>query len=258
MILSLDIGNSHIFGGVFKGQKLLLRFRHPTYHNLTSDQLGTFLKSILRENDLKPESITAIALASVVPSIDYSLNAACKKYFKHEPFVLDYTQATTIKIKTNNPQENGADILAGVIAAADKYPKKDLLVIDLGTVTTIAALTKNQEYLGVTFIPGIKTAMNSLEASAAGLSSVEIIRPLKALGRSTTESIQAGLFFGHLGAIKEITARVTKEVFKQTSPFIVATGGFAHLYKQERFFNYFEPDLVLEGIRISYEINCHK
>ena len=86
MLLCLDIGNSHIFGGVFKNSELLLRFRHPTYKNVTSDQLGTFLKSVLQENSFDPQKITMIALCSVVPSIDYSLKSACKKYFKVEPF----------------------------------------------------------------------------------------------------------------------------------------------------------------------------
>ncbi|HBC71911.1 MAG TPA: type III pantothenate kinase [Coxiellaceae bacterium] len=256
MILCLDIGNSHIFGGVFnKSNKLLLCFRHATYASITSDQLGTFLKNVLQENNFDPKQITAIALCSVVPSIDYSLRAACKKYFKISPFVLNSSIKTKIKIKTINPAENGADIIAGIIAATHHHPQKNLLIIDLGTVTTIAAVTKNREYLGVTFIPGIQTAMNSLQTNAAKLFTVEIIKPKKALGRSTTESIQSGLFFGHLGAIKEIISKIIKEKFPQKKPLLIATGGFAHLFKHEKIFTHLEPDLVLHGIKIAYEIN---
>ena len=256
MILCLDIGNSHIFGGVFnKSNKLLLCFRHATYASITSDQLGTFLKNVLQENNFDPKQITAIALCSVVPSIDYSLRAACKKYFKISPFVLNSSIKTKIKIKTINPAENGADIIAGIIAAIHHHPQKNLLIIDLGTVTTIAAVTKNREYLGVTFIPGIQTAMNSLQTNAAKLFTVEIIKPKKALGRSTTESIQSGLFFGHLGAIKEIISKIIKEKFPQKKPLLIATGGFAHLFKHEKIFTHLEPDLVLHGIKIAYEIN---
>lgn len=257
MMLCLDIGNSHIFGGVFKDHKLLLRFRHPTYSSITSDQLGVFLKTVLRENSFTPKDITMIALCSVVPSIDYSLRAACKKYFKIAPFILDHTVKTKVKIKTNTPTENGADIIAGVIAASYLYPQENLIILDLGTVTTIAAVTKKQEYLGATFIPGIQTAMNSLGASAAKLCSVEIIKPQQSLGRSTTESIQAGLFFGHLGAIKEITSRINREIFAKKPSLLIATGGFAHLFKQEKIFTYLEPDLVLQGIKIAYELNYY-
>lgn len=253
MLLCLDIGNSHIFGGIFKNNKLVLRFRHATYSNITSDQLGIFLKNVLQENGFDPKKITMIAICSVVPSIDYSLKAACKKYFKIAPFVLDPTTQTKIKIKTKNPSENGADIIAGIIAATHSYPQKNLIVVDLGTVTTIAAVTKSRGYLGATFIPGISTAMNSLQINAAKLFPVEIIAPKTALGRSTTESIQTGLFFGHLGAIKEIAKEITNEVFPKNLPSLVATGGFAHLFKHKKLFHHLEPDLVLQGIKIAYE-----
>jgi len=254
MLLCLDIGNSHIFGGVFGENKILLRFRHPTYSNATSDQLGTFLKNVLQENNFDPNQITMVGLCSVVPAIDYSLKAACKKYFKVDPFVLTTRTKSNIAIKTINPEENGADIIAEVIAATHQYPQKNIIVIDFGTVTTMAAVNENQEYLGVTFIPGINTAMNSLQMNAANLFQVEIIEPKNALGKSTIESIQSGLFFGHLGAIKEITSRITKEIFS-SPPLIIATGGFAHVFSEEKLFNHLEPDLVLHGIKIAYELN---
>lgn len=257
MLLCLDIGNSHIFGGVFVDNKLALRFRYPTYDSITSDQLGIFLRSVLRENKVDPEKIARVALCSVVPTIDYSLRAACKKYFNVDPFILDHTVASNLKNKTKNPANSGADIIAGIIAATDHYPRRDLIVVDLGTVTTIAAVTKKSEYLGVTFIPGVGTAMNSLQVNAAKLFSVEIIAPQVALGRSTVESIQAGLFFGHLGAIKEIISRIINEVFskKRAAPLLIATGGFAHLFGREKFFYHVEPDLVLQGLKLAYEIN---
>jgi len=254
MLLCLDIGNSHIFGGVFENDNLLLRFRHPTYKDITSDQFGTFLKNVLQENNFDPKNITMIALCSVVPSIDYSLKAACKKYFNIEPFILTADTKSNIEINTINPKENGADIIAELIAASNLYNKKDLIVLDFGTVTTIAAITKEQKYLGVTFIPGINTAMNSLQKNAANLFQVELIKPQNALGRSTVESIQKGLFFGHLGSIKEIVARITKEVFLST-PIVIATGGFAHLFENEGIFDHLEPDLVLHGIKIAFELN---
>ena len=180
---------------------------------------------------------------------------ACKKYFHLTPFVLQAGVKTEIKIKTKNPIEVGADIIAGVIAATNLYPQKNLVILDLGTVTTIASTTKFKELLGVTFIPGMSTAMHALQTNAAKLFTVEIIKPQKVIGRSTVESIQAGLFFGHLGAIKEIVAQSTKEVFSQEKPCLVATGGFAHLFANEKVFDYIEPDLVLHGIKLAYDLN---
>jgi len=255
MILCLDVGNTHVFGGVFDGDKLLLRFRHATYSGLTSDQLGIFLKGVIRDNNFDCNQITSIAFCSVVPSLDYSLRAACKKYLQLEPFILQTGIKTAIKVKTKNPTETGADIIAGIIAATNLYPDRNLLVLDLGTVTTVAAVTKNKEYLGVTFIPGVNTAMNALQSCAAKLFPVEIINPQKAIGRTTVESMQAGLFFGQLGALKEIIARVTQEFSPQEAPLLVATGGFTHLFENEKIFDHVDPDLVLHGIRLAYDLN---
>lgn len=257
MILCLDVGNTHIFGGVFAEDSLLLRFRHATCNNITSDQLGVFLKTVIYENNLNYQQINAIALCSVVPSIDYSLRAACKKYFHLNPFILQAGVKTEIKIKTKNPLEVGTDIIAEVIAATKLYPQKNLIILDLGTVTTITAVTKNKELLGVTLIPGMATAMRALPASTAKLFPVEIIKPEKVIGRSTIESTQAGLFFGQLGAIKEIVAQSIQEAFPQENPELVATGGFAQLFTQEKIFDHIEPDLVLHGIKFAYSLNQH-
>ncbi|MEI8054769.1 MAG: type III pantothenate kinase [bacterium] len=258
MILCLDIGNTHICGGIFENAKLLLRFRHATYSGITSDQLGIFLKNTIRENNFDCEQIKAIAFCSVVPSIDYSLRAACKKYFRLDPFILQAGAKTEIKIKTKNPTESGTDIIAGIIAATHLYPQNNLIILDLGTITTIAAASKNKEFFGVAFIPGMNTAMNALQTSAANLFPVEIIQSSKAVGRSTIESMQAGLFFGQLGAIKEIITRITAEAFPQEAPILIATGGFAYLFENEKVFDHIEPDLVLHGIWLAYNLNNAK
>ncbi len=149
--------------------------------------------------------------------------------------------------------EMGADIIAGALAAMQTYPHKNLLVVDLGTITTITPLTKNRECLGSTFIPGIGTAMNSFAVKATKLFAVEIITPKKCLGRSTAESMQAGLFFGHLGAIKEIIQRISAEIFPHDQPLVIATGGFAKLFEREKIFNHIEPDLILKGLKIVHK-----
>jgi type III pantothenate kinase len=255
MILCLDVGNSHIFGGIFEGDKLLMRFRHATYGGITSDQLGVFLKNVVCENNFDYKQIKSIAFCSVVPSIDYSLKAACVKYFQLDPFILQAGAKTGIKIRTQNPAEIGADIIAGVVAAADLYPQKNLIILDLGTVTTIAATTKDREFLGVTFIPGMSTTMNALQTCAAKLFPVEILKPSKVIGRSTVESMQSGLFFGQLGAIKEIVSKITQEAFSKEKPVLVGTGGFLHMFEKEGVFDCLEPDLALHGIRLAYDLN---
>ena len=255
MIICLDVGNSHIYGGIFDGDRIIMRFRHLTNNGSTSDQLGVFLKTLLRESDIDTKEIKNIAIGSVVPSIDYTLRAACKKYFNIEPFILRAGVKTGIKIRTNNQNETGADLIAGSIAACHFYPDRNIVIIDLGTATTLTAISHDKEFLGVAILPGLRISMEALEDNTAKLFPVEIQKPEKIAGRTTTESIQSGLYYGHLGAIKEITHGLTKEVFGNKMPLIIGTGGFVHLFEKENIFNVIDPDLILQGLRIALELN---
>lgn len=254
MILTLDVGNSQIFGGVFIGDELKFRFRKTSKAGSSSDEIGIFLRSVLRENDLDPSMIEKIAVCTVVPDVLHSIKNACKKYFGMNPFILEPGVKTGLKINYRNPVEVGADRIANAIAATQLHPKKDLIVIDLGTATTFCAITKNKEYLGGSIIAGLRLNMEALETNTAKLPSVEIISPKEALGRSTVESIQSGLFYGHLGQMKEISHRITKECF-ESKPYIIGTGGFSSLFEKSKVFDEIQPDLVLKGLIIALKQN---
>jgi type III pantothenate kinase len=77
-------------------------------------------------------------------------------------------------------------------------------------------------------------------------------RPL-AIGRSTIDAMKSGLWFGQVGAIKEISARYDAMVQGRTKLFV--TGGFGkwlapQLWRPNRF----EPDLALRGLAWSVQI----
>jgi len=254
MILTLDIGNSQIFGGVFINDELKFKFRKTSKSASSSDEIGVFLRSVLRENDLDPSLVEKIAICTVVPDVVHSIKNACKKYFSMNPFILEPGVKTGLKINYRNPVEVGADRIANAIAATHLYPKKDLMIIDLGTATTFCAITKNKEYLGGSIIAGLRLNMEALETNTAKLPSVEIIAPKDALGRSTVESIQSGLFYGHLGQMKEISNRITKECF-DSKPYIIGTGGFSSLFEKSKVFDEVQPDLVLQGLLLSLKYN---
>ena len=251
MIVCLDVGNSHIFGGVFDGDKLRLRFRYPSKQASTSDQLGVFLKGVFHENNLLPSEVEHIAICSVVPSLNYSLRSACLKYFKQEPFILQAGVKTGLNILTKNPREIGADRIANAIAAVNQFPDKNIIVVDFGTATTFCAVRAGVDYLGGPIMPGIRISMESLHSQAAMLSPVNILAPQQCLGQTTSNNIQSGLYYGQLGAVREIFSRLRAEVFQGDKPVLVGTGGFAHLFESENIFSATVPDLVLHGLRLA-------
>ncbi len=260
MILSLDVGNTQIYGGVFEGaigkEKMLLAFRRNSKQGSSSDEVGIFLRTVLKENNIDPAKIKQIVFCSVVPDVIYSLRGACQKYFNINPFILQAGVKTGLRIKYRNPLEVGADRIANSIAATHLYPGKNLILVDLGTATTFCAVTAEKDYLGGSIIAGVKLSMESLEAKTAKLPSVEIVSRSQALGLSTVESLQSGLFYGHLGSMREIVTRISTECFKSEKPFVIGTGGLSTLFEKEKIFDMIIPDLVLKGNLIALSLNA--
>jgi len=255
MLLCLDIGNTTIHGGVFEGDELVLHFRKTSEVRNSSDEFGIFLRSVLRENDVAPQDISQIALCSVVPSLLHAIRNASYKFFNLEPFVLQAGIKTGLKINYRNPLEVGADRIATAIAAAHLFPNRNIIAVDFGTATTFCAISAKKEYLGGAIIPGIAISMEALEKRTAKLPSVEIVQPGEAVGRSTVESIQAGLFYSQVGTVKEVTQRLTDESFPDDKPIIVGTGGYARLFENENIFDKIFPNLVLNGLYLAYHLN---
>lgn len=255
MLLCLDIGNSQIHGGVFDGATLRCQFRKTTHPLGSSDEFAVFFLGVLRENDVDPKLVRRVAICSVVPAALYPVRAAMIKYFHYEPFVLQAGVKTGLKVRYRNPQEVGADRIAGAIAATLRQPGRDVIIVDCGTATTCDVVTAGGEYLGGAILPGVAMSVEALAGRTAKLPSVEIARPAAALGRSTIESIQAGIYHGHVGAIRRLVEELAREAFNGTRPHVIGTGGFARLLTAENLFDEVVPELVLLGLKHADELN---
>ena len=256
MLLCLDVGNSQIFGGLFDGEGVLqVQFRRTSQLRSSSDELGVFFRTVLRENDVDPDLIADVAICCVVPDLLYSLRACCQKYFSLEPLVLRPGIKTGLKIQYRDPREVGADRIADAVGATTMFPGKNLIVADFGTATTLCAITRKKEFLGGNIVPGVRLAMEALEERTAQLPAVEIIPPRNALGRSTIESIQSGLYWSNVGMVRELISRIISEEFEDDPPLVIGTGGFAQLFIREKLFDRVVPDLILEGLREIVRLN---
>jgi type III pantothenate kinase len=255
MKLCLDVGNSHIYGGVYKSGKVLLTFRKASKLGSSSDEYGLFFRSVLRENGIDPSQVSAIALCSVVPEAVYAISAACQKYFDMPPFILQAGVKTGLKIEYRNPLEVGSDRIANAIGASELFPDQNLIIVDLGTATTLCVVSNERSYRGGVILPGLKMSMQALESGTSKLGSVEILRKEVCLGRTTASSIQSGLYFGHLGALREIMQRIQLEEFGGKRPKVIATGGFATLFGGTGLFDQIVQDLVLRGLLSVLEMN---
>jgi len=129
--------------------------------------------------------------------------------------------------------EIGADRIANAIAATHLYPNQNVIVVDFGTATTFCVISKSKDYLGGLIMPGVRISMEALESRTARLPSVEIQSRNELVGRSTVESIQAGLYFSNLHALRGISSQIRKEVFVERRLFSLAPVVF-ELFEKEK------------------------
>src|SRR5215207_10070337 len=254
MRLCLDIGNSQLHGGIFDGD-MRMQFRKTTHPLGSSDEFGVFFTAVLRENGVDPAEIRRVAMCSVVPPALYPIRGACLKYFRCEPFVLQAGVKTGLKVKYRNPHEVGADRIAGAIGATLRRPGANIIVVDCGTATTLDVVTANGDYLGGAILPGVGISVEALAGRTAKLPTVEIARPVSPLGRSTIESIQAGVYHGHVGAIRRLIDEISTESFGPAPCTVIGTGGFARLFEAEGLFDEVIPEIVLLGLKHADDLN---
>jgi type III pantothenate kinase len=255
MLLCLDIGNTQIHGGVFDGDTLRCQFRQTTHPLGSADEFGVYFTAVLRENGVDPRAVHHTAICSVVPPALYPVRGACVKYFHCEPFVLQAGVKTGLKVRYRNPHEVGADRIAGAIAAMLRRPAANVIVVDCGTATTLDVITAEADYLGGAILPGVGISIETLASRTAKLPTVEVQRPATALGRSTVESIQAGVYHGQVGAIRQLLGELTREAFAGQRPHVIGTGGFALLLETENLFDEIVPELVLIGLKHAERLN---
>lgn len=254
MILTFDIGNTHTVTGVYNLQgDLLINFRIATENNITEDQLFSYIKTISDFNGINLSQVNNIVIASVVPNVNMVFDYLAKKYFKLKPVWVNLSLNLPFTFAPHmNPSGFGADRIIDIVKAIDLYDNRSLLIFDFGTATTYEVL-KNKTYMGGGILPGINMSINALFGNTAKLPKVGFEKPPTILGRDTVEQIQAGIFFGYVGQIREIIKRVKVEI---PDIFVIATGGLGKKISIElQEIDIYLPNLATDGLFEIYKNN---
>jgi type III pantothenate kinase len=202
---------------------------------------------------LEAGKVSGAIISSVVPPLTPVIEEVCRDYFGTTARVVGPGLKTGMPILYENPLEVGADRITAAVAAFEKYGGP-AIVVDFGTATTFDAISAKGEYLGGAIAPGIQISAEALYLKTARLPRIEIRKPKRAIGRTTVSSMQSGLYFGYIGLVTNTIGEIRKELGKTAR--VVATGGFGGQIAAELpAIEAYEPDLVLEGLRIIHERN---
>ena len=253
-LLVVDLGNTNLVFGIYRGSELVNSWRLATARERTADEYGILARQLVGEEF--GSSLEGAIVASVVPPLNTAMTFMVRKYFGIEPLFVEPGIKTGIAIHVDNPQEVGADRIVNCAAAHAAFGGPSV-VVDFGTATTFDVVTANAEFIGGVIAPGLNVSSEALFARAARLPRVDIRRPDRVIGTNTVANMQSGIYFGYLGLVDGILARIKREVPGLRR--VVATGGLASLFSEDsEHIDEVDSELTLKGLKLIYDRNSSR
>ena len=253
MLLVIDAGNTNVVVAVHDGAIWRGSWRIRTDAQRTSDEYAVWLLTLLERSGLDPEQLSGAVIGTVVPAALYHLRRLCRDWFSIEPLIARASLDWGFDIRVDNPEEVGADRLVNALAGHRRFGGP-LIVVDFGTATTFDIVEHDGAYLGGVIAPGVNLSIEALHHAAARLPRIGIGRPQAVIGRSTVPAMQSGIYWGYVGLIEGLVARIKAEYGNPMK--VIATGGLAPLFAEGTLvIEKIEPDLTLDGLRMLAERN---
>lgn len=256
MVFTVDVGNTNIVLGAFKGEnELVFNARVATEASKTEDQYAIIISELLTLNGIERNAFKGAIISSVVPQLIIPLKNAVRKLLGVEAFVVGPGIKTGLNIRLDNPGSLGADLVCGAVGALMKY-KAPLIIFDFGTATTISGIDRQGAFLGGSIIPGINVSLRALSSSAAQLQDINTDSgSVVVVGTNTIDSMRSGILLGNASMVDGMIERY-REVLGEDAN-VVATGGLASSvlpYCRTKGI-ILDEDLLLDGLLAIYRKN---
>ncbi|MBO5110129.1 MAG: type III pantothenate kinase [Clostridia bacterium] len=254
MLFAVDIGNTNIHVGFFRGYEPVHTFTLSTDSRRTSDEYALLLRNLTEFAGYEAEDFRGAILGSVVPSATEVIASAIKKLLNFPPMTVGPGIKTGFSIRVDNPSELGADLAANT-AAAIHMVGAPAFVVDFGTATTVSVVSEDRAYLGCCILPGVGMSLKAL-ASTELLPGVQTAERVPLLGTNSADSMNAGVIHGQCMAVTGLIRELIRaKNFPSDTP-VLLTGGFGerlvpYLPEKTRYI----PNLTLRGLAVIYQAN---
>jgi type III pantothenate kinase len=248
MLLAIDCGNTNTVFALCEGTAVRAAWRIATDHRRTADEYFVWLSALMRLREIEGAVDRAI-ISSTVPRVVFNLRMLCDRYFGLRPLVVGKAPCALPVPPRVDPGANvGPDRLVNAVGAFDRHGG-DLIVVDFGTATTLDVVDTDGAYVGGVIAPGVNLSLQALHMAAAALPHVDVARPERVVGTNTVACMQSGVYWGYIGLIEGIVARIRTERGRAMK--VIGTGGLAPLFEQgTAVFDAVEDDLTIHGLAL--------
>ncbi len=253
MVLAIDIGNTNIVIGKYKGNTLSYVARMMTDAHKSESEYAVNIKSILSLDSESSDTIEGAIISSVVPPLTKIIQSAINMLYGVEALVVGPGIKTGINLQVDNPAQVGADLICACVGAYNKY-SSPVLIIDMGTATKIMVVDAHGTFMGVSIAPGVELSLKALSGGTAQLPQISLDAPSRVIAKNTVECMKSGVVFGSASMLDGMIERIEEELGFSTT--LVATGGYAkavvpHCKNKITI----DDNLVLDGLCIMYQRN---
>ena len=253
MLLAIDCGNTNTVFSIWNGTEFIATWRTATDWRRTADQYYVWLSTLMRFQKIEAD-ITDVIISSTVPRVVFNLRVFADRYFDARPLVVGKPDCRLpVDVRVDAGTAVGPDRLVNTVAGYDLYGP-DLIVVDFGTATTFDVVASDGAYVGGVIAPGVNLSLEALHNAAAALPHVDITQPQRVVGTNTVACMQSGIFWGYVGLVREICARIKAE--RESEMRVISTGGLAPLFQQAvDLFDEYQDDLTMHGLTVIYKYN---
>ncbi|HRO12709.1 type III pantothenate kinase [Amaricoccus sp.] len=253
MLLAIDVGNTNMVFALHDGTHVVAEWRCRTERQRTADEYFVWLEQLMDHAGIEA-TIASVVISSVVPQVVFNLRVLADRYFHTRPKVVGKPEVKLgVPVRVDPTTVVGADRLVNTVGAWDRYGG-DLIVVDFGTATTFDVVDFDGAYVGGVIAPGVNLSLKALHDAAAALPFIDVTKPEQVVGTNTVACMQSGIFWGYVGLIEGICARIRAERARPMT--VVGTGGLSTLFAQGTdVLEKIDTDLTIHGLVLIDRLN---
>jgi len=253
MLLAIDVGNTNAVFALHDGQRVVGEWRCRTERQRTADEYFVWLKQLM-EFAMNENRVSSVIVSSVVPQVLFNLRVLADRYFNTRAKVVGRPDVKLpVAVRVDPSASVGADRLVNTVGAFDKYGP-NLIVVDFGTATTFDVVGHDGAYEGGVIAPGVNLSLKALHDAAAALPFIDVTKPYHVVGKNTIACMQSGIFWGYVGLIEGLCARIRAEYGLPMK--VIGTGGLSTLFAQGTdVLQIIDPGLTIHGLVLIDALN---